>query len=162
MSDKTVLRLLVPALILFIGMWVVPAHAACPLCTCTASATGVAFGTYNQSVATQSTGSVTIACSVATGSGTVAYSIALGAGGSGSAPARTLTSGGSAVSYNLYTAPSYTSVWGDGTGGTGTVSDSYSLTVLTTRNYTVYGRIPSAQIVPAGAYGDSIVVTINY
>jgi spore coat protein U-like protein len=34
--------------------------------------------------------------------------------------------------------------------------------VLTTKNYTVYGRIPSVQVVPAGTYGDTIVVTISY
>ncbi|HCI52412.1 MAG TPA: hypothetical protein DE312_03660 [Gallionella sp.] len=30
------------------------------------------------------------------------------------------------------------------------------------RNYTVYGRIPGNQAIPAGTYSDSIIVTLTY
>ena len=124
------------------------AYAACNL-----NVQGVIFGSYDvfdmQSV--ESTGNVGVTCDVST-----PYSIAL-TPGSGNFVSRTLTSGANALAYNLYADPARTSVWGDGTAGTVTVSGS-----ATSANHTVYGRIPARQNVFAGSYSDLITVTLTF
>ena len=56
-----------------------------------------------------------------------------------------------------------TTVWGDGTGGSSKLTDGYLLGLITViKTYTVYGRIPARQNIPAGAYADTITVTVNY
>lgn len=133
--------------------------------TCTATATGVAFGNYDPTAAAAatSTGQVTVACSRPPGPPSVNYTIALGTG-SGSFAGRTLTFGGATLSYQLYTDATHGTVWGDGSGGTATIGDSYSLGIFrtVTRNYSVYSRIPAGQWPAAGAYSDLIVVTVTY
>jgi spore coat protein U-like protein len=123
-------------------------HAACNL-----NVQGVIFGSYDvfnvQSV--ESTGNVAVTCDVST-----PYSIAF-TPGSGSYASRTLTSGPNTLGYNLYSDPARTSVWGDGTAGTMTVSGS-----ATSANHTVYGRIPARQNVFAGSYSDLITVTLTF
>lgn len=153
-----------------IAAWVLAALVAAttPLAaraaTCTASATGVAFGNYDPTAATAttSTGQVTVSCNRGFFQ-FVNYSIALSAG-SGSFAGRTLIFGASTLSYQLYTDATYSTVWGDGSGGSATISDSYLLVFGNTivRNYSVYGRIPADQWPPAGVYSDLIVVTVTY
>ena len=67
------------------------------------------------------------------------------------------------LSYNLYTTAGHSAVWGDGSGSTTTVSDSYTLALIPqTRHYTVFGQIPASQNVSAGGYLDVVVVTVVY
>ena len=70
------------------------------------------------------------------------------------------TSGTDRLNYNLFTTPSMTTVWGDGSAGTSTV-----LLTKVNKNRpvttTIYGRIPPAQNVSVGAYSDSVTVTIT-
>jgi spore coat protein U-like protein len=67
------------------------------------------------------------------------------------------------LQYNLFTDALHTIIWGDGSSGTSSVSDSYILNLLsTTRNYTVYGQIPASQNVAVGAYTDSIIATVTF
>ena len=147
---------------LLVGWLMAPAaQATCAVCICTAGATGVVFGGYVSNVATLSSGQVTVGCLATVGSGTAAYAISLGMG-SGSFSQRTLKFGSSSLAYNLYVDAAHVGVWGDGTGGTSTVSDSYGVSALVTKNYPVYGRIPASQNVPAGSYTDSIMVTVTY
>lgn len=149
------------ALGLILGLVCGPAQAL--LATCTVSATTVAFGSYNPFNAsnTDSTGTISVACS---GLGVlVNYTIKLSTGGSGSYSPRRMSSGGNTLNYNLYTTSGRTTTWGDGTGGTGTISDGYTLSIgTTTRPYTVYGRVPALQNVRSGAYTDTITVTVDY
>jgi spore coat protein U-like protein len=130
---------------------------------CTATAGSVAFGTYNPLSASpaDSTGSVTVTC---TGIGLlVSYDIQLSAGGSGTYTPRRLAVLGNTLNYNLFTNSSRTTVWGNGTGGTATVSDGYTLSLGTViRSYTVHGRVPAAQNAATGSYADTIIVTVNY
>ncbi|MFN3397663.1 MAG: spore coat U domain-containing protein [Sulfurimicrobium sp.] len=139
------------------------AHA---IASCTVSATGVAFGNYSFSnpAATDAAGNVQVSCSLlGLISLLVSYDILLSPGGSGSYTPRKMTSGANELQYNLYTNAGRSVVWGDGTGGTSIVSDGYLLGIGTTvRNYLVYGRLPAGQNAPAGAYGDTITVTVNY
>jgi spore coat protein U-like protein len=139
--------------------------AAASVAACTAGATAVAFGVYDPTsgVPLPSTGTVTVSCVLILGPPlTMAYTIALSAGG-GSFAARKMHFGTPALSYNLYTTAGYAAVWGDGTGGSSLQSDSYLLGASgAIKNYSIFGRIPASQAIPAGVYTDAIVVTITY
>ncbi|MBD3828778.1 MAG: spore coat protein U domain-containing protein [Stenotrophomonas sp.] len=134
--------------------------------SCTTSASGVAFGTYPPFSAspTDSTGTVTVTCTPLLAGLLVSYTIALSTGSSGNYASRSMSSGVSTLQYQLYTDSARSTVWGDGSAGTATISDSYLLDLLVpkTRNYTVYGRIPALQPASPGAYGDTIMVTVTY
>lgn len=122
--------------------------------TCTTSATTVAFGSFNPfGSAVTSTGTISVTCSG--GSINSPYTIALSKG-SGTFAQRLMNS---ILKYNLYTTSSYTTIWGDGTGGSATVSGTNG---HTTNNYTVYGQIPAPQGVAPNNYSDTITVTVTY
>lgn len=163
MIDRTLLRWLPRGVALVIAGMGAPAYA-CTLCSCTVSATGVAFGAYDPLSAspTDAVGTVTVSCSavVALSGG---YTIQLGPGQAGSYAERRLANGSNQLGYNLYLDAARTIVWGDGTGGTGT--QSYTLVGLLTndvKNYSVYAHLRAAQNVPVGSYSDTIVVTVTY
>lgn len=150
-----------PALVLAALLLSNPAQAL--LETCTVTALPVSFGSYNpvSGAAVDAAGEVTVLCTAVL-SINVGYSIRLSTGGGTYAPRRMslLTH---TLDYNLYTSAARTTVWGDGSGATSTVSDSYALALLAvTRQYPVYARIPGSQNVAAGAYTDTIVVTVDY
>jgi len=138
---------------------------------CSASTTSVNFGGYDVFAATDdtSTGTVSVGC-VREGADppalVVVYTVAAGTGSSNSFAGRTLRSGTAALAYNLYTVSNYTTIWGNGTSGA-TARFSGAVVVNQgnddrTRTHTVYGRIPARQDVAAGAYSDSIVVTVEW
>ena len=137
-----------------------------PACgqVCAAAATGEAFGSYNpfSGAATTSTATLTVTCQN-TVSILVSYTIGLG-GGAGGVAARSMSSGGASLSYQLYRDAAHTQVWGDGTAGSLTTTDGYLLGVVTpvVRNYPVYGVIPTGLRVAPGQYGDTIIVMLTY
>jgi spore coat protein U-like protein len=138
------------AAVLAIGLLAaVPAGAA----SCTMGIISVVFGTYNTLSASSldGAGSVSVTCDV-----TSSFQVALSKG-QGSFAARQLQSGANVLYYNLYTDALRSLIWGDGTAGTTLVSGSG-----TAATYTVYGRIPGGQNIPAGSYGDSITVTLDF
>jgi spore coat protein U-like protein len=127
--------------------------------SCTISTTSVAFGTYDVFSASPltSTGTVRYRCN----SQAANISITLSQGQSGTFSPRTLTKGAENLSYNLYRDAAASQVWGDGTGGTSTYTDANP----PNNQYvtlTVYGEIPAAQDVSAGAYSDTVVATVNF
>ena len=132
--------------------------------TCSVSATGTAFGSYDtlSLLDSDSTGTITVSCT--TGIALLfGYDIKLSAGSAGSYSPRKLASGGNTLNYNLYTSVLRTTIWGDGTGGSSIVSDSFLLSIGTTnKNYTVYGRIPARQNAASGGYADTITVSVIY
>ncbi len=134
-------------------------------CSCSVSTLPVVFGSYNpiSSTDTDSTGTVNVTCSALV-IFSASYSIQLGTGGSGNYSSRYMSGlSGMNLNYNLYTTSARITIWGDGTGSTSTISDSYTALLLSqTRGYTVYGRIPAAQVVSANSYTDSVVVTVVY
>ncbi|MBC7698388.1 MAG: spore coat protein U domain-containing protein [Bacteroidia bacterium] len=109
-------------------------------------------------------GNVKVTCIyVGLGSPAVAYQIQLSTGVSNSFNNRTMRFLANQLVYNLYINPSYSLVWGDNTSGTATVNDGYSISAGTIiKNYPVYMRIPSSQLVNAGSYADTITVTVVY
>ena len=96
-------------------------------------------------------GNISVSCD-----GIASYTIALGPGAGGVAD-RAMTNGNSQLHYNLYTSPLKTTIWGDGSGSTGTVSNT-----ATGSNHPVYGRIPERQNVTAGSYSDTLTITVTY
>lgn len=125
---------------------------------CSVDPTPVAFGVYSPfSIAPADTaGTLRVSCDTAT----LSYTLQLSPGGAGSYSPRRLSGGGYALSYNLYTDPLRTMVWGDGSGGTANVTGALALPGAI--DHTVYGRIPAQQNVGTGAYTDAITVTINF
>ncbi len=122
--------------------------------TCTVSVTPVNFGNYSPfAAALDSTGQVSVNCT-----GVASYTVTMNAGihGGGSFVGRRMSNGQSALSYQLYSDAARTMVWGDGSGGSTSVSAPSSGAL------TVYGRVPARQNVSAGAYSDTILVTIDY
>jgi spore coat protein U-like protein len=62
------------------------------------------------------------------------------------------------LSYNLYSDAGRTVTWGDGTGGTSTVTQkAFKNTPLVV---TIFGRIPAGQDVYVGSYSETVTVTI--
>lgn len=142
-------------------LWATAAGAA-PICS--VATVPVAFGAYSplSGTARESVGSVGVSCSDVA-SATVGYSISLSPG-TGTYTSRVLTSGAHSLGYNLFVDSARTLVWGDGTGGSSSVGDSYTLAVSPTlRSYPVYGRIPAGQShARVGSYGDSVTVTVSF
>jgi spore coat protein U-like protein len=126
---------------------------------CSVSATNINFGAagvLNGTLA--ATGTLSVACT-----NKQPYSISLSAGsGSGASVAdRRMTKGGGSeqVRYQLYQNATYTTPWGDGTGGTASASGAGT---GSSQALTVYGRVPPQPTPSAGNYIDTILATINY
>ncbi len=122
---------------------------------CTVSATSAAFGTIDPLVNTEtlSTATVSVSCPEST-----SYTVALGPG-NGTIENRLMVSGTHELSYNLYTDASRSIIWGDGTGGSSTVSGTADSSGT---DHTVYGHVPWQPSAVPGTYSDSIVVTATF
>lgn len=147
--------------------WAGSAHAATDtdtfqvtatvVASCDVDAADLGFGNYDPVSATpqDATGSMVVRCTNGTG-----YTIAMNAGaGSGATVAsRHMTSGGNALTYSLYRDAARNTVWGENT-GVNTVAGTGNGAA---QNLTIYARIPAQQTAPAGAYTDTVTVTLTY
>lgn len=156
--------LVVPLLTLSQG-----ASALCVGCSCevTYTANTMAFGTYNPLLGSNHDveGDVNMRCYTTLGL-LVTVDIALSKGVYSTVfSPRKMASGLNRLNYDLYTNSGRTTIWGDGSGSTDTVTDNIDLTLLSYvyRTYTVYGRIPTGQsTVLPGSYSDSVFITVTY
>ena len=139
--------------------------------SCGVETTGVSFGTYDISLATphDATGNVTVTCSYLPPGGATAASFqaSLSSGGSGSYSPRQMASGPARLNYNLFHDAARSSIWGNGLAGTGTVSGELRVgpgvgNGTRSIQFPLYGRVPAQQIVPMGAYADTIVLTLTF
>lgn len=133
---------------------------------CEVSADTVAFGAYQPLTNTlrNTSSAIAVSCTGKEGD-TVYYTLILNIGSGSSYASRQMSSGSYTLLFNLYTDAARTQIWGDGTGGTVTISGSMVLTDSTvTRTHIVYGRIPGSQRGPgAGSYIDpAMVVRCDY
>ncbi len=136
---------------------------ACTLCSCSVSTTGVSFGTYDPTSAApgDASGTVAVNCTgVVSLFGSV--EISASAGASGNAAQRSLRQGAEALNYNLYVDPARSVVFGNGAGGTQTITAPLNGLLLFNQNAPIYGRIPARQWARTGSYSDTIVITIVY
>jgi spore coat protein U-like protein len=126
--------------------------------SCEVTTAAVAFGNYDAStgLAVDNTGSVDVICS----SGTT-YDIGLGAGTGATATVSTRQMGDAGtgvLNYALYKDSGRLTNWDDT--GLGVVSGTGN---GSSQSHPVYGRIAADQAAaPAGAYTDTVVVTVTY
>lgn len=130
---------------------------------CNVAATGINFGAYDvfSPAPVDSTGSVTVSCDDIPPANVV---IAIGPGGAGTFLPRRMRHASlpDVLTYNVFTSSSMAVVWGDGTGGSATVTAGRIPKNRPPRPITLYGRIPAAQNVSAGSYSDTLVITITW
>ncbi len=144
-----------------IGLSSLPAKAAAD---CSISTGGVAFGAYDSLGGTRrdTLGTITVTCTGNVGDA-VSYSISLDTTGEQGAY-RIMSNGTHQLNYLIFADNGYTQVWGDGTGGSTVVSDSYRLNAHSNlHTYPMYGSIPAGQRqTTAGSYGGNITITLVY
>lgn len=131
---------------------------------CTVTATTMPFGPYNptNSSPTDGSGTVKVVCTVVVGIN-LSWTVKMSTGASAAYSPRRMTNAAATLDYNIYTTNGYSTIWGDGSGTTGFISDSVFLVIgTTTSTYPMYGRIPALQDARSGSYTDSIVVTVTY
>jgi spore coat protein U-like protein len=138
------------------------AVTATVLSTCSATATTLAFPNYTPGGGAQiGNSTISVKCTKNT-----PFTVSLNAGSTtGDAYAqRLMGSGANTLQYNLYTTAALATVFGDGTGGTGTIPGT-GLGVATANSVPVFGQVPdnaTNQAAIAGAYSDTITVTVTY
>ncbi len=125
--------------------------------SCSLSTSTLAFGTYDPASGTDTDATTTIDASCTTGT---TFDIALDGGSSANISARTMSDGTNSLGYQIYTDTLRTTIWGDGT--TGSTAAGTGLGPLTPVTLTAYGRITAGQNVPAGAYSDTVNVTLTF
>jgi spore coat protein U-like protein len=131
--------------------------------SCSMDTSPMTFGVYDGLVANASTNLEATATVISTCTSGAAALITMNAGnsaGSGSddVPVRRMTSeAGDYLVYQVYSDVSHETVWGNAV-PTGVALSGTGLP----QTLTVYGSIPSAQMVPEGDYSDQIIVKITY
>ena len=125
---------------------------------CFVTATDLDFGDYDGTAVLSKTSTITVRCSANHG-----YTLKLDAGDAGGFSPRKMDN---ALEYNLYTSLAKSTVWGDGSATTGTVSGvGNGLGMPNAAQHTVYGELfnnAANQAVAVGAYSDTITVTVEY
>ncbi|HEY0626138.1 MAG TPA: spore coat U domain-containing protein [Allosphingosinicella sp.] len=126
---------------------------------CIVSTTPVAFGSVSPGTSKDAAGGLTITCT--NGTDWTAKSD-IGGGANATFDARTMIGGafGEEMVYSLYKDAARTTVWGDGTSSTETISGTGTGTA---QNVAIYGRVASGQTaLTVGSYSDTVDVTITY
>lgn len=125
---------------------------------CIVSSSDMAFGNYNPTSAspTDSTTTIDVTCTTGT-----SFTVGLNAGTTlgATVSTRQMANGTNRLDYALYSDSGRSTNWGN-TPGTDTPAASTATT--SPSSFTVYGRVPAQQNVPAGAYTDTVTVTVNY
>lgn len=127
---------------------------------CAVTTTSVAFGNVNvtKNLNVDNTGGISVTCTNGT-----AWTAKANAGGGTTATItdRRMMAGTELLKYALYTDTARTVVWGDGTTGNGsTITGTGSGSAQAS---TIYARVPSGQTAAkAGAYSDTVTVTVSY
>jgi spore coat protein U-like protein len=112
----------------------------------------LAFGDVLFDANTDQSTTIDVFCNTATGT------LTLNGGTNGDLTGRVMSDGANNLPYQLYTDAARTTVFGDGTGSTDTVTVTGSQTV------TVYGRVTQADAqaaTPSAGYTDDVTVTIS-
>lgn len=129
------------------------------------STPGAAFGAYDDAApaAADTATAVVVRCLRNGGPANVTLTLQIGASaGSGQVASRAMSAGAERLTYNLYRDASRAAVWGQ-TAGVDTVSialNGIPNNGSKDATFVVYGRIPAQQTVAAGAYADSVQLTI--
>jgi spore coat protein U-like protein len=132
--------------------------------TCTVSITAVDFGSYGGTVGVAANGDVTVNCTFG-----IPYNITMDAGlhfGGGGVQARWVSDGaGNYIDYGLYKESAFNFLWGD-SDFANTNPNGSSLADTGSgadQPHTVYGWLSSPSPgTPAGAFSDTVNVTVHY
>lgn len=127
---------------------------------CSITTTPVAFGVYDPVVGhattpLDGTGAVIVTCTKGAGTRIDLNNGANATGGN----RRMSAGGGNFLTYQLYQDTGRTTAWGSGGSAGQTIGGAPSKAA---RTFTVFGRVPAGQDVPAGSYTDTVVATINF
>ena len=136
------------------------AVTATVMSTCTVASTPVAFGNYT-STQIDTTGSITVTCTLDVSS----YNVALGTGTGATATTatRTLTSAASnTLNYELYRDTGRTLNWGNVSALDTVASTSSTSGIGATKTFTAYARLPAGQTSAAAVYADTVSITVNF
>ena len=138
------------------------AHSAV---SCAVNNAVLAFGTYTAFTAqpTDSVGTVDLSCAnldSTAGSG-VSVLLGIGASANGSATQRKLAGNGSTLNYGIYSDPARTRSWTEGPDAPQQPTGPLQARETRQLRFTLYGRIPPLQNSNAGAYSDSLVITVT-
>mgnify|MGYP000865334538 CR=1 FL=1 len=134
---------------------------------CTVSASNISFGNYTPGGGPL-TGNSTISVRCTR---TTPYTVALNAGSTagGSFTQRLMAYGAETLQYNLYTNATFTTIYGDGSPGTGQNSGTGAGLGAAAQTYTAYGRLldstanqNAAPNAGATTYSDTVTVTVTY
>ena len=131
---------------------------------CVTTISNVSFGNYNTINNTTGTMGILVSCTRASNSATTfTYTLKLSRGPGASYSTRSMSGTGDTLFYNLYLSPAYTSIWGDGSGGSSFYSGSLTVPANSTRSetITVYGLIPGGQNVLPGAYATATAINLT-
>lgn len=126
---------------------------------CTVGGGTLAFGSTGLIDANiDATGTFTVRCNRG-----MVYNVSLGAGngvGATTSVRKMTGPGGATVDYSLYTNAGRTTNWGDG--NIAATPSEYTAANSAAATYTVYGRVAPQDTPPAGAYADSVLITVTY
>lgn len=120
---------------------------------CVVTGSTMAFGSYSGAAAVTQNATLGVQCT----SGTT-FNIGLGAGNNGTVAARKMAASAILLNYSLFYDAGMTHNWGT-TIGTDTLAGTGTGALV---SYTVYGSIPTGQLLASGNYTDSVVVTVTY
>lgn len=134
--------------------------------TCTSTGLAINLGTYvsYQSTDLDSAATMNVNCSRKGGPANVTVSVGLGPSStSGTITARQLRGPVDRLNYNFYRDTSRQLVWGE-TIGANAVSQTRNIRNNTTETFTftIFGRIHGLQDIAAGAYQDSLLMTVTF
>jgi spore coat protein U-like protein len=121
--------------------------------TCTVTDGALAFGSQAASALSSNVdaaGSFGVNCT-----SNAPYSMTLDDGANVTGTQRRMISGSNYLNYDIYSDSGRTSAWRGTAAVSGTGNGS-------TQTVNVYGRIPSGQTVPTGAYTDTVQITVSY
>ncbi len=124
---------------------------------CTITATAIAFSAYdpvvtNDTDALDGEGGLSVACTKG-----VNPALSLGSGGNAAGSQRRLGFGSERLNYDLFSDSTRSTPW-----STSTSITMGSAPSKVARPVSVYGRIAGGQDVPAGAYADTLLATVNF
>jgi len=124
------------------------------IAACVVAAANLAFGNYNPTSGTPTDGTTTVTVTCTPGTN---YTVALN-DGANFATTRRMAAGANFLGYELYKDTGRTQRWGS---SGGEILTPGSPAGVTPSAFTVFGRVPSTQAVPTGAYLDTVGVTVT-
>jgi spore coat protein U domain-containing protein, fimbrial subunit CupE1/2/3/6 len=125
---------------------------------CTIDPATLAFGSYDSTANVDVSTNITVHCTLG-----ASYWIGLGLGGNASGTARRMVNGGTNfLTYELYRDSGRTQIWDNADPAPTPPHSTAGTPGFTAYTTPVFGRIPAGQILPIGAYADSVVMTVNF